>query len=168
MNVQEIVNNRYGKGIAQCSNEEIYYALLEMTKSMAKEKESNEGKRKLYYISAEFLIGKLLSNNLINLGIYEEVKQVLAENGKNLAEIEEVEPEPSLGNGGLGRLAACFLDSIAVRHEEDRREVRQVLRPAAAGPRQGQRLYRGNDAGPEGREGLQPRAGCHRALQRAQ
>ena len=84
-----------------------------MTKSMAKEKESNEGKRKLYYISAEFLIGKLLSNNLINLGIYEEVKQVLAENGKNLAEIEEVEPEPSLGNGGLGRLAACFLDSIA-------------------------------------------------------
>ena len=113
MNVQEIVNNRYGKGIAQCSNEEIYYALLEMTKSMAKEKESNEGKRKLYYISAEFLIGKLLSNNLINLGIYEEVKQVLAENGKNLAEIEEVEPEPSLGNGGLGRLAACFLDSLA-------------------------------------------------------
>ena len=113
MNVQESVNNRYGKGIAQCSNEEIYYALLEMTKSMAKEKESNEGKRKLYYISAEFLIGKLLSNNLINLGIYEEVKQVLAENGKNLAEIEEVEPEPSLGNGGLGRLAACFLDSIA-------------------------------------------------------
>lgn len=113
MNVQEIVNNRYGKGIAQCSNEEIYYALLEMTKSMAKEKESNEGKRKLYYISAEFLIGKLLSNNLINLGIYEEVKQVLAENGKKLAEIEEVEPEPSLGNGGLGRLAACFLDSIA-------------------------------------------------------
>ena len=113
MNVQEIVNNRYGKGIAQCSNEEIYYALLEMTKSMAKEKESNEGKRKLYYISAEFLIGKLLSYDLINLGIYEEVKQVLAENGKNLAEIEEVEPEPSLGNGGLGRLAACFLDSIA-------------------------------------------------------
>ena len=113
MNVQEIVNNRYGKGIAQCSNEEIYYALLEMTKSMAKENESNEGKSKLYYIYAEFLNGKLLSNNLINLGIYEEVKQILAENGKNLAEIEEVEPEPSLGNGGLGRLAACFLDSIA-------------------------------------------------------
>lgn len=113
MNLQEIVSKRYGKGIAQCSNEEIYYALLEMTKSMAKAKESKEGKRKLYYISAEFLIGKLLSNNLINLGIYEEVKQVLAANGKSLAEIEEVEPEPSLGNGGLGRLAACFLDSIA-------------------------------------------------------
>ena len=80
---------------------------------MAKEKESNQGKRKLYYISAEFLIGKLLSNNLINLGIYEDVKKLLADNGKSLAEIEEVEPEPSLGNGGLGRLAACFLDSIA-------------------------------------------------------
>ena len=79
---------------------------------MAKEKESNQGKRKLYYISAEFLIGKLLSNNLINLGIYEDVKKLLADNGKSLAEIEEVEPEPSLGNGGLGRLAACFLDSI--------------------------------------------------------
>ena len=80
---------------------------------MAEEKVSNEGKRKLYYISAEFLIGKLLSNNLINLGIYEDVKKLLADNGKSLAEIEEVEPEPSLGNGGLGRLAACFLDSIA-------------------------------------------------------
>ena len=113
MNLQEIVNKRCGKNIAQCTNEEIYYALLEMTKGMAKEKESNAGKRKLYYISAEFLIGKLLSNNLINLGIYEEVKKLLAENGKSLAEIEEVEPEPSLGNGGLGRLAACFVDSIA-------------------------------------------------------
>ena len=80
---------------------------------MAEEKVSNQGKRKLYYISAEFLIGKLLSNNLINLGIYEDVKKLLADNGKSLAEIEEVEPEPSLGNGGLGRLAACFLDSIA-------------------------------------------------------
>ena len=113
MNLQEIVSKRCGKEIAQCSNEELYYALLEMTKGMAKEKVSNEGKRKLYYISAEFLIGKLLSNNLINLGIYEDVKKLLADNGKSLAEIEEVEPEPSLGNGGLGRLAACFLDSIA-------------------------------------------------------
>src|SRR5699024_6926895 len=70
-------------------------------------------KRKLYYISAEFLIGKLLSNNLINLGIYDEIDKVLKANGKSLSAIEEVEPEPSLGNGGLGRLAACFLDSIA-------------------------------------------------------
>ena len=113
MNLSEIVSNRYHKGIGDCSNEELYYALLEMTKSMAAAKESNEGKRKLYYISAEFLIGKLLSNNLINLGVYEEVKKTLADNGKSLAEVEEVEPEPSLGNGGLGRLAACFLDSIA-------------------------------------------------------
>ena len=113
MNLSEIVSNRYHKGIGDCSNEELYYALLEMTKNMAAAKESNEGKRKLYYISAEFLIGKLLSNNLINLGVYEEVKKTLADNGKSLAEVEEVEPEPSLGNGGLGRLAACFLDSIA-------------------------------------------------------
>lgn len=113
MKLQEIVANRCGKEISQCTNEELYYALLEMTKGMAKEKVSNQGKRKLYYISAEFLIGKLLSNNLINLGIYEDVKKLLADNGKSLAEIEEVEPEPSLGNGGLGRLAACFLDSIA-------------------------------------------------------
>ena len=113
MKLQEIVSNRCGKEISKCTNEELYYALLEMTKGMAKEKESNQGKRKLYYISAEFLIGKLLSNNLINLGIYEDVKKLLADNGKSLAEIEEVEPEPSLGNGGLGRLAACFLDSIA-------------------------------------------------------
>ena len=113
MKLQEIVANRCGKEISQCTNEELYYALLEMTKGMAEEKVSNQGKRKLYYISAEFLIGKLLSNNLINLGIYENVKKLLADNGKSLAEIEEVEPEPSLGNGGLGRLAACFLDSIA-------------------------------------------------------
>lgn len=113
MNLQEIVQKRCGKEIAECSNEEIYYALLEMTKGMAKAKESGDGKRKLYYISAEFLIGKLLSNNLINLGIYEEVKELLDKHGKSLAEIEEVEPEPSLGNGGLGRLAACFIDSIA-------------------------------------------------------
>lgn len=113
MNLQEITTKKYGRPISQCTNEELYYSLLAMTKDMAKAKESNDGKRKLYYISAEFLIGKLLSNNLINLGIYEDVKKLLAENGKSLAEIEEVEPEPSLGNGGLGRLAACFLDSIA-------------------------------------------------------
>ena len=80
---------------------------------MAKDKESNQGKKKLYYISAEFLIGKLLSNNMINLGIYDTVKNLLEENGKSLSAVEETEPEPSLGNGGLGRLAACFLDSIA-------------------------------------------------------
>lgn len=113
MNLSEIVSNRYHRGIADCSNEELYYALLEMTKNMAAAKESTEGKRKLYYISAEFLIGKLLSNNLINLGVYDEVKKTLEANGKSLAEVEEVEPEPSLGNGGLGRLAACFIDSIA-------------------------------------------------------
>ena len=113
MKLQEIVANRCGKEISQCTNEELYYALLEMTKGMAEEKVSNQGKRKLYYISAEFLIGKLLSNNLINLGVYDEVRELLAANGKDICEIEEVEPEPSLGNGGLGRLAACFLDSIA-------------------------------------------------------
>lgn len=91
----------------------MYLALLEMTKKLAKEKEENKGKKKIYYISAEFLIGKLLSNNLINLGIFEEVKKELEENGKSIYEIEEIEPEPSLGNGGLGRLAACFLDSMA-------------------------------------------------------
>lgn len=113
MNLSAILNTKYGKSIADCTNEEIYYGLLEMVKNLAKGKASAEGKKKLYYISAEFLIGKLLSNNLINLGIYDEVKALLAESGKDICAVEEVEPEPSLGNGGLGRLAACFLDSIA-------------------------------------------------------
>ncbi|MCI9416895.1 MAG: glycogen/starch/alpha-glucan phosphorylase [Eubacterium sp.] len=113
MNLESIIKERFDKSVGDCTNEELYYALLEMTKEMAKEKVSGKGKKKLYYISAEFLIGKLLSNNLINLGIYDDVKELLEKNGKDLNEIETIEPEPSLGNGGLGRLAACFLDSIA-------------------------------------------------------
>lgn len=112
-NLNEILNNRFKKTIENATNEELYLALLEMAKGSIKNKGVNKGNRKLYYISAEFLIGKLLSNNLINLGLYDEVKEVLAESGKDLTEIEEIELEPSLGNGGLGRLAACFLDSIA-------------------------------------------------------
>ncbi len=116
MDLTKAVKETYKKPLASCTNEEIYICLLEQVKKLAKEKETaveGTGKRKLYYISAEFLIGKLLSNNLINLGLYDEVKKELAAAGKSLAEIEELEPEPSLGNGGLGRLAACFVDSIA-------------------------------------------------------
>ncbi len=113
MTANEYVKSRFGRYMDECTNEEIYTALLEYVKEQAKGKESNQGKKKLYYISAEFLIGKLLSNNLINLGLYDEVSKELEKCGKSIAEIEELEPEPSLGNGGLGRLAACFLDSIA-------------------------------------------------------
>lgn len=111
--LEKIAKANYGKALRECSSNEAYYALLEMVKEITAEKEEIKGEKKVYYISAEFLIGKLLSNNLINLGIYDKVAEYLKENGKDITEIEEVEPEPSLGNGGLGRLAACFLDSIA-------------------------------------------------------
>lgn len=113
MEMQNKIEGYLGKGVNAASNEEIYYALLRLVKDMCKDKEANKGPKKVYYISAEFLIGKLLSNNLINLGIFDDVKKCLAANGRDLTEIEEAEPEPSLGNGGLGRLAACFMDSIA-------------------------------------------------------
>ena len=113
MKIQERLEAYLGKTVSQASNEEIYNGLLTIVQDMAAEKERTDSKKKLYYISAEFLIGKLLSNNMINLGIYQEVKEMLEKNGKDICEIEEAEAEPSLGNGGLGRLAACFLDSIA-------------------------------------------------------
>ncbi|WP_313133992.1 glycogen/starch/alpha-glucan phosphorylase [Anaerocolumna sp.] len=109
----EILQKKYNKTLKECSNEEIYFGLLEMTKEMAEKKYKKDTNKKVYYISAEFLIGKLLSNNLINLGIYDEIREELKQNGKSITEVENVELEPSLGNGGLGRLAACFLDSIA-------------------------------------------------------
>ena len=111
--LSSIVLSRYNKTISSASDSEIYYSLLELTKELMKNEKPNTGKKKLYYISAEFLIGKLLSNNMINLHIFEDIRDILSKNGKDITVIEEFEPEPSLGNGGLGRLAACFLDSIA-------------------------------------------------------
>ena len=117
MNLEQELENQtqsgYGKSIADCSNEELYYSILQLSKKLMDASERIEGEKKIYYISAEFLIGKLLSNNLINLGVYDNLEKILEKNGKQLSAIEEIEPEPSLGNGGLGRLAACFLDSIA-------------------------------------------------------
>lgn len=112
-NLEAVTQKMYGQSIKELDNQKLYYAILTMTKEMMEGKGQIKGSKKVYYISAEFLIGKLLSNNLINLGIYEELEAALKEEGKELSSIEEVEPEPSLGNGGLGRLAACFLDSIA-------------------------------------------------------
>ena len=111
--VTKIAGDMYGKSIAQCTDEELYYVILAYCKELLQVCGRNMGEKKVYYISAEFLIGKLLSNNLINLKIYDRMNDLLKKNGKDLSKIEEVEPEPSLGNGGLGRLAACFLDSIA-------------------------------------------------------
>ena len=109
----EVAREMFGKSLAELSDQETYYVVLTYTKRVMSVSDTNEGEKKIYYISAEFLIGKLLSNNLINLGIYDKLEQTLKKYGKNLSAIEEIEPEPSLGNGGLGRLAACFLDSIA-------------------------------------------------------
>ncbi len=111
--LEEISKARYGKTIADCTDKEVYYTVLEYSKELAELTKPIEGEKKVYYISAEFLIGKLMSNNLINLGIRDKVEEILEAKGHNLALIEELEPEPSLGNGGLGRLAACFIDSIA-------------------------------------------------------
>lgn len=117
MDVKTLINTRvqelFNLSIKDCSNEQAYIALLSVVKDLLDDKKTIEGDCKVYYFSAEFLIGKLMSNNLINLGIRKEVKELFKENGKSLEEIEEIEAEPSLGNGGLGRLAACFLDSIA-------------------------------------------------------
>ncbi len=111
--IEEIMKKNFGRGIAECTNDEIFQGLLLLTKEEMEGRKPIAGSKKLYYISAEFLIGKLLSNNLINLGLFDEVKEVLEAKGRKIEEIEECELEPSLGNGGLGRLAACFLDSIA-------------------------------------------------------
>ena len=108
--LNELLKKRYNKNLENATDSEIYYSLLELVKNNIDKKERIKGDKKVYYISAEFLIGKLLSNNLINLGLYEEIDNILKKYNKDLSMIEEIEPEPSLGNGGLGRLAACFLD----------------------------------------------------------
>ena len=111
--IEELAQAKYHKEPAQCSHQELYHVLLQLTQELSQARPAPAGERKLYYFSAEFLIGKLLSNNLLALGVFDQVKEALAGWGKSLPAIEEQEPEPSLGNGGLGRLAACFLDSIA-------------------------------------------------------
>lgn len=113
MNMTAAMEARTNKPLTACTDQEIYLTLLDIVREQSAARVRPVTGRKLYYISAEFLIGKLLSNNLINLGLYDDTRAALAAAGKNLSDIEEVEPEPSLGNGGLGRLAACFLDSLA-------------------------------------------------------
>ncbi len=111
--LQEILNERCKRPLKECSSQEVYYALLQLSQELSAARPAATGERKLYYFSAEFLVGKLLSNNLLALGIFDQVSAILSEAGHSLSDVEEYEPEPSLGNGGLGRLAACFLDSIA-------------------------------------------------------
>jgi len=111
--LQDLTQEMFQKSIGDCTDEQLYCAILQLIKGLMDSTAPISGDKKIYYISAEFLIGKLLSNNLINLGVYEKLEEILKANGKELSRIEEIEPEPSLGNGGLGRLAACFLDSIA-------------------------------------------------------
>ena len=111
--LEGIAKDQFGKTLKECTDREAYYVLLEMTSRLMDVTELCNGEKKIYYISMEFLIGKLLSNNMINLRVYDRIKDIMVKNGKDLAKIEEYEPELSLGNGGLGRLAACFLDSIA-------------------------------------------------------
>ena len=113
MSLSRMIEKNCNKLIFDCSNEELYLGLLKTVSELKNEKKQSEPKKKLYYISAEFLIGKMLESNLIALGIYDEVKKILDDNGKTLSDVTEIENEPSLGNGGLGRLAACFLDSVA-------------------------------------------------------
>ncbi|MBQ7900340.1 MAG: glycogen/starch/alpha-glucan phosphorylase, partial [Clostridia bacterium] len=113
MGLSDVVKDRYNSQINECTNEQLYCAIAELINEKTKSMHKRKGGKKLYYVCAEFLLGKLLGNNLINLGLYDDVKKELEDNGKLLSEIEELETEPSLGNGGLGRLAACFMDSIA-------------------------------------------------------
>lgn len=108
-----MAKNQFHKSIEDISDQELYYLLLDLIKDKSKGLATNHSKKKLYYVSAEFLIGKLLVNNLLNLGIYDQVEEELQAHGRSLTEVEQAEKEPSLGNGGLGRLASCFLDSIA-------------------------------------------------------